>query len=63
MTQSKPEPYGVENVDNSCGDPDCCGGPSPIFCVYLPVRGLRGYLSSYERAKRMARLCKRWCVQ
>lgn len=63
MTKSKREHYDVEDIDNSCSDPDCCGGPNPVFCVNLPVRGWRGYLSSYERAERMARLCKRWGVR
>lgn len=63
MTTEKLEPYDVEDVDNSCLDEDCCGGPNPLFCVYLPNRGLRGYFYSYERAERMARLCKRWGVK
>lgn len=63
MTTEELEPYDVEDVDNSCSDPDCCAGPNPLFCVNLPNRGLRGYLCSYERAERMARLCKRWGVK
>lgn len=35
--------YEVDDMDNSCGDEECCGGPSPAWCVFLPVRGWVGH--------------------
>jgi len=54
--------YEVDDLDNSCGDEECCGEASPLWCVYLPVSGWRGYHWELARAERMARLCKRWGV-
>ena len=63
MTDDKGEPYKVDDLDNSCGDEECCGISRAMWSVYLPVRGWKGYFEDLDKAKRMARLCKRWGVK
>ena len=29
--------YNVVDADNSCYDPDCCGGPYPYYVVEGPI--------------------------
>lgn len=62
--ESAGEPYELRDLDNSCGDPECCGGPYPQLYVWLPER--RRWVSAdyrYGREDVFIRRLKRWGVK
>ena len=53
----------IRDLDNACGDVECCGGSWPVIGIYLAGRDRWvGLFNNYEKAERMRRLLKRWNV-
>ncbi len=60
-------PYEIRDVDNGCGDSECCGEPYPRYFVWLESR--KGWYGGFDgddaftRAEVFVRRLERWNVK
>lgn len=58
------DPYDIWDLDNSCGDSDCCGGFWPQYYIWLAGRQKWwGSFDTCEEAEAAVRRLERWGVK